>query len=228
MTVTSTTTFDLTEQPDPYGVAATSDGAVWVTLVHSGAVVRLGPDGRRDHHPVGRDDCRPSVLAADGATAWFTRTGDDGVTAIDRHGTMRTLELETGSGPYGICVGGDGAVWFTESSADRIGRLDRGGGISHVPLPSGCFPAALTCDPDGTVWATLNRADAVARVGSGGELTIVELSAGSAPVGITSGADAVWLVEIGAGRWPGCPATAGSPSTRYRTLLPPARHRRRP
>ena len=37
--------FDIAEKPDPYGIAVTDDGAVWVTLAHSGAAMRLAAGG---------------------------------------------------------------------------------------------------------------------------------------------------------------------------------------
>ncbi len=74
--------FDIAEKPDPYGIAVTDDGAVWVTMVHSGAVMRLTPDGTHTRYPVGQAS-RPSVVTAGhGGSAWFTRTEDDRVSVV--------------------------------------------------------------------------------------------------------------------------------------------------
>ncbi|MFA7513768.1 MAG: hypothetical protein WCZ29_25115 [Mycolicibacterium vanbaalenii] len=51
--VTSIAQTDLTEGADPYGICAADNGALWVTLVHSGAVVRLSADGGRRDYPIG-------------------------------------------------------------------------------------------------------------------------------------------------------------------------------
>ena len=60
----------------PYALAAGSDGAMWVTLVHGGAIARVSPEGALRVFPVATD-AKPSLIAAgpDGAL-WFTRAGD--------------------------------------------------------------------------------------------------------------------------------------------------------
>lgn len=70
----------------PYALAAGSDGAMWVTLVHAGAVARVGGDGALDVHPVAAE-ARPSLITEgpDGAL-WFTRAGDDRIGRITSDG----------------------------------------------------------------------------------------------------------------------------------------------
>ena len=202
VSLTSTTLIALPDGSGPYGVTATRDGAIWVTLVHSGDLLRLAADGRRDRYPIGSVDSRPSIVAvAPDEAVWFTRNGDDCISAVDSRGVMTTVELESGCGPYGICVAPEGTVWFTESTGCRLGRLDVDGTLTYVTLPDDCFPAFATACPDGTIWAALNQSDAVARVSPAGDVTIVDLpTKGAAPVGITYGGGAVWTAEIGAGR----------------------------
>ena len=66
----------------PYALAAGPDGAMWVTLVHEGAIARVGSDGAVDRFPVAAGS-RPSLITAgpDGAL-WFTRNGDDRIGRI--------------------------------------------------------------------------------------------------------------------------------------------------
>ena len=65
----------------PYAVAAGPDGAMWVTLVHGGAVARVTNSGALSTFAVAPDS-RPSLITAarDGAL-WFTRAG---VASADR------------------------------------------------------------------------------------------------------------------------------------------------
>ncbi|MFF2198626.1 virginiamycin B lyase, partial [Streptomyces sp. NPDC058157] len=46
----------------PYGITAGPDGALWATLVHAGAVLRLHPGGRQAVHPLGAPGSGPSVI----------------------------------------------------------------------------------------------------------------------------------------------------------------------
>ena len=55
----------------PYALTAGPDGALWVTLVHSGEIARVGMDGRVETFAVGS---RPSLITP---SLWFTLAGDD-------------------------------------------------------------------------------------------------------------------------------------------------------
>jgi virginiamycin B lyase len=52
----------------PYALTAGPDGAMWVTLVHSGEIARVTDGGDLDVYPVA-PQCKPSIIAAgaDGA-----------------------------------------------------------------------------------------------------------------------------------------------------------------
>lgn len=133
--------FDIAEKPDPYGIAVTDDGAVWVTMVHSGAAMRLAADGTHTQYPVGQAS-RPSVVTAGhGGSAWFTRTEDDRVSVIASDGSMETYDLDASSGPFGLCRGPDGAVWGTRDRC-RSDRTYRPGRCGHRVRAAGRRRAA--------------------------------------------------------------------------------------
>jgi hypothetical protein len=46
----------------PYGIVMVSDGALWVTLVHAGRLLRVGRDGAVDVHELDAPGCRPSLI----------------------------------------------------------------------------------------------------------------------------------------------------------------------
>ncbi|MGH3642677.1 MAG: virginiamycin B lyase, partial [Mycobacterium sp.] len=52
--------FEVAVDGGPYALAAGSDGAMWVTLVHRGAIARVTPDGGLEVHPVGAGS-KPSI-----------------------------------------------------------------------------------------------------------------------------------------------------------------------
>ena len=86
----------------PYALAAGSDGAMWVTLVHGGAIARVSSAGEVTTYSVG-ECARPSIIAAgpDGAL-WFTCSGDDRIGRITTAGELSSFELPEGSAPFGI------------------------------------------------------------------------------------------------------------------------------
>ena len=89
----------------PYAVAAGPDGAMWVTLVHGGAVARVTNSGALSTFAVSPDS-RPSLITAarDGAL-WFTMNQAGAIGRLDLNGRLTTREVPTPrSGPVGICA----------------------------------------------------------------------------------------------------------------------------
>lgn len=181
----------------PYALAAGRDGAMWVTLVHSGEIARIAADGGVTRYAVAPQS-RPSVITAgpDGAM-WFTRSGDDRIGRITMSGELSEFELAGGSAPFGITAGPDGALWFTAMTSGEIGRITTAGEVSSQAVVGG-MPSMITTGPDGALWFTLNEAGAVGRLTEAGKLTVRELptpAAGSVGIAATHD-DAVWVTEI--------------------------------
>ena len=97
----------------PYALAAGSDGAMWVTLVHSGEIARVTDSGGLDVYPVAPHS-KPSIIAAgpDGAL-WFTRAGDDRIGRITTDGDLSAFELAGGSARCSVCC------WCTQARSSR-------------------------------------------------------------------------------------------------------------
>ena len=180
----------------PYAVAAGADGAMWVTLVHAGAVARVTADGSLTTFAVSPDS-RPSLITAgrDGAL-WFTRCGDDRIGRITVDGEQSAVELTTGSAPFGLTVGPDDALWYTATGSGVVGRLDGDGTVQEWPVAG--MPSMITAGPDGALWFTLNRAGAIGRLDLAGRLSTREVpTRGSGPVGIcATHDDCVWFTAI--------------------------------
>ena len=171
----------------PYALAAGPDGALWVTLVHSGEVARIEGDAVQ-RFTVGE---KPQQIVAgpDGAL-WFTLA--DSIGRLTTAGALSTYPAER---PYGICVGPDRGIWVTDG--DSVRRV--GGDVFALPKDS--YPAMITTGPDGALWFTLNAAGAVGRLDVRGALELRETpTPRSGPVGIAATHDAVWFTEILAGQ----------------------------
>lgn len=165
----------------PYGVAASADGALWVTLAEAGEIARVTLDGQVTRHRAGK---RPMQITPHG---WFTFAG--GVGRITPDGIVTTTKVH--GSPYGIVEGPDRAVWFTAEST--IGRFN--GKFQWFAAPS--TPAMIANGPDGALWFTLNATSEVGRITLDGHMTVKELPTRDAgPVGICATHDAVWFTEI--------------------------------
>ncbi|WP_456340830.1 Vgb family protein, partial [Streptomyces solincola] len=111
------------EKAGPYGVAAGPDHALWLTLVHRGAVARLDPEGGSFREfPLDAPGCGPTVIAAgpDGAL-WFSRTQDHRIGRITPDGAARSFPLPT---PGAVRAGGQAV------------RAGAGGGQGEGPCGS--------------------------------------------------------------------------------------------
>jgi|Tabmets5t2r1_1033131.scaffolds.fasta_scaffold16078_3 virginiamycin B lyase len=71
-------------EADPYEIVTAPHGALWVTLVHAGRLVRVGLDGGVDTHELDAPGCRPSLITCGHHGAlWLTRSGEGQVGRIE-------------------------------------------------------------------------------------------------------------------------------------------------
>jgi virginiamycin B lyase len=102
--------------------------------------------------------------------------------------------LTSASTPYGITVGGDGALWFAEpgAGAESLGRITTDGDYSrtHIPVPDFVPPGNpgghvimdVAAAPDGTLWASSggNGAQSVRKIDpASGAVTAYQVNARS-------------------------------------------------
>ena len=105
----------------PYALAAGSDGALWVTLVHGGAIARVTVDGDVETFEAGE---RPSIIAAgpDGALC-SRRAGDDRIGRITHGGRAVRVRARRG---LGAVRDHRRAGWGIVVHGHRPGRADHG------------------------------------------------------------------------------------------------------
>jgi virginiamycin B lyase len=206
----------------PYAVAVTPDGAVWCTLVHAGAVLRLPPAGgtlqrlelgavdagssQHAHH----SRAQPSQLAvADETSVWVTDTTGGRVLLLgpDAAGEA-SVKLEVaapteGAEPYGITVQHDGTVWFTELGQDALGRIDILGAVTEFGSGTDEGFVSMIASAGDSLWFTANQANAIGYVRGGDSAPVLfdVPTPHAGPVGITTAPDgSAWFVEILAGK----------------------------
>ena len=186
----------------PYALAAGPDRAIWVTLVHGGAVARIGGDGRPDDdvtvYPVG------ARLAA---VADHRGPGRRDVVHPHRGRPDRPHHHRRASRPPTRWPKAAGRTASPRAPTVRcgspgrrpgeVGRITTDGLVTREAGLGG-FPAMITAGPDGALWFTLNQGNAVGRLEPTGDLTVREVpTSGAGPVGIAATHDdAVWFTEI--------------------------------
>lgn len=148
----------------PVGLAAGSDGNVWVTVAGSAkerSVLRVTPAGAvtRFGLPADPGDIAPGW---DGAL-WFTEPKAAQVGRIDGSGAI--AQYATPKEPVAITPGPDGAMWFTARNA--VGRIDGAGRVAAIAVAA--HPGDIALGADRAVWYT--RSSGLGRIAPGGVTT---------------------------------------------------------
>ena len=137
----------------PYGVAVTTDGAIWATLQNGNQLLYLGTDGISKTFDLPRGGAVPTDLAvgSDGSV-WFLQFRAN---RIGRFKDGQFSDVEAGrenAGLSGLAVAPNGDVWFGMLRRASLGRL-RGGRVAIFALPRNTArPFSVAVDRDCNVW----------------------------------------------------------------------------
>jgi virginiamycin B lyase len=206
-----------TADEGPYGVAVTRDGAVWCTLVHAGAVLRVlpGADGTAEvsriqvaggtaGHAGARSDAvqTSQVAAAGDDSVWVSDTAGGALVLVGASGVLRRVGVAEGAQPFGIAAQADGTAWFTELGRDALGQIDLFGRVTEFPSGTDEGFVSMIASSGESLWFTANQANAIGYI-RGGDSAVRLFgipTAHSGPVGIVVGDDgAAWFTEMLAG-----------------------------
>ena len=173
---------ELPPQPpgnSPQGVAAASDGSIWIS--ESNSVLRVGSDRQVTSFAVqGQPNGR--IVQGPDEAMWVTELGKDRVARI-MNGQVHEFSLPPapiqvqcgGRCPYGIASGPDGNLWITESqlaAGDLVGRMTQQGGYKDWPLPeAGAALNDITEGADQALWFGEGRARRLGHVTPDGAIT---------------------------------------------------------
>jgi virginiamycin B lyase len=111
----------------PHGVIVGPDGAPWITDGGLNAIVRVDPrtdEVRIFPLPPGRRANLNTAVFDQSGILWFT--GQSGLLGRlePASGKVETFDPPRGPGPYGITLGGDGAVYYASLAGSHVGRID--------------------------------------------------------------------------------------------------------
>lgn len=141
-------------------LAPAPDGSVWFTQVdifgQADRVGRLTPDGQFGSLLRSKPETR-KLAVDDAGGVWVLYLQGNIVAHITPDGSVKSLELEAGSGATDLCRGPDGDIWILQDGpgalwhARRDGVLEGRRLILYVPPVGGDLLAA---GPDGNFWYT--------------------------------------------------------------------------
>ena len=177
----------------PYGIAAGSDGNLWVGLQGTtNAIERITPSGTTHVFTQGLQASNGSsiqILAPgpDG-NVWFSDSGTTKrIGKITPDGSITEYSLPSGASAFGIAPGPDGNMWFADSGNNEIGRITPNGTVTEYAggLNPGASPGQITPGPDGNMWFTDDSAStpAIGMITTTGTPTSTEI-----PTGVTGSA----------------------------------------
>ena len=186
---------------EPFGVAATPDGTIFVADAgQANAIRQILPDGHVSTLATGFSTPSGLALGNDG-TLYVADTGNDAVRRVSRDGTITTIDGF--NGPVGVAVAPDGRVVVADTYNDRIRVIERDGtittlaGSAHPGADDGeggaasfDTPTGLAIDARGTIYVADTGNNMVRVVDMNGNVTTPSWSYGtgfSRPLGVAVG-----------------------------------------
>ena len=137
----------------PYGIAVSTDGAVWATLQNGNQLLRVAADGTGKTFDIPSGGAVPTdVAAGSDGSVWFLQFRANRIGHF-KDGQFSDIEVgQENTGLSGISIAPNDDVWFGMMRRASLGRL-RNGRIAVFPLPRGnARPFSVAVDRDGNVW----------------------------------------------------------------------------
>ena len=186
--------FALPDGARPHDVAPApeSDGVVWYTAQHQGALGRFDPaTGAVEQIPLGPESAPHGVIVGPDGAPWVTDSGLNAIVRVDpRTREVMRFPLPEDRGYVNLNTAtfdGRGVLWFTGQNG-VYGRLDpETGAVSVFDAPRGRGPYGITTTPDGSVYYASLAGSHIARIDTKtGAATVIE------PLTPDQGARRVW------------------------------------
>ncbi|TFI59276.1 lyase [Sphingomonas parva] len=161
--------FDLPKGSHPHDVAPASDGKIWYTAQHQGALGILDPaTGAVRQVPLGPDSAPHGVIQGPDGAAWITDGGQNAIVRYEpKSGRIDVWKLPEETGYANLNTGafdGDGMHWFTGQNG-IYGRLDpKTGAIKVWKDPDGRGPYGIAATPAGEIYYVSLAGNHLARI----------------------------------------------------------------
>lgn len=146
---------------NPKAIAPSADGTLWVTDTDNGGrLLNVTTAGAITPYTVGG---QPQFLAAaPGGRVVFGNPNNapQQITRLLPGGLQQATDRPSGSDPFGVAYGADGAFWVAEFAGNRLVRMTGDGALTTLgglPVVAGQGPRQLTAAPGNTLWVTLDK-----------------------------------------------------------------------
>jgi streptogramin lyase len=157
---------------DPRGIAAGSDGNLWIIddNADDSAIVRFDTAGNVVGTPVkpGGNLQQTQIAAGPAGQLAFTQPVNtpQRIGRIDFTGHIDFTDMPGGVGdPTGIVFGNDGAYWSANFGVDALRRLTPSGDLTTpINFDAGSGPRHLTKGPNDTLWVGLEQGKKIAKI----------------------------------------------------------------
>lgn len=189
------------ESVNPWHLAASDDGAVWLTVLDGNNVTRVAPDGTLTKFPLNEDFSKPyGIVTTPDGSVWFGSISRTWIKRIDSSGALGTLFMSGNT--RGLCVAPSGAVYVT-LPPDRIARITPTGDVVEFSLPFQSSPQGCAADKQGAIWYTAVNTNSIGRLYPDGVAIEYRFSTAESrfPESIVLGLDGnMWFTERRANR----------------------------
>lgn len=165
-TVGDFTQFQYPPGVNPFGIAVGADNNIWWTAYFSDTVNSLRPiDGATNMYMLAPLATPTLMTRGPDDAVWYTELQGGNISRITTNGII-TTNFVGFTGPYGICVGSDGAIWFTEHrrGTNSIGRLTLDGQLSRYGLAIFSDVSQIVAGPDTGIWFTMGGRNRIGRI----------------------------------------------------------------
>ena len=148
--------FDVPRGTYPHDVAPATDGGVWYTAQHQGALGYLDPRTRKTHQiPLGEGSAPHGVIIGQDGAPWITDSGLNSIVRVDpKTDAVKSfpLPIKAYANLNTATFDRNGVLWFTGQSG-YYGRVDpKSGEVKVFEAPKGRGPYGIATAQDGGVW----------------------------------------------------------------------------
>jgi streptogramin lyase len=182
----------------PYGISASSDGALWFTNYGDNSIGRITTAGVVTNYTSPTIDRPWGITGGPDGALWFTNYGNGSIGRITTAGVITNYTGPGISNPEAIRTGPDGALWFTNFGDSSIGRITTAGVVSDYTGKGIDRPWGISAVPNGALWFTNSGNNSIGRITTAGVVTNYAGSDIDDPHRITDGADGtLWFTNFG-------------------------------
>jgi len=150
----------------PVGIAAGTDGSIWVSDYGDSLASKVNGTGVAvGGSPFGSGSLDfPVAVALDGSgNAWLADQSNSNVTTISNDGST-VSNVTCCDGASGIAIDGHQNVWVTNYFGDSVSEIVNGGGISVYYNGETYHPQGIAIDGSGTVWIANYRGNTISEL----------------------------------------------------------------